>query len=267
MSDETAQQPVVLLDDLRHALERDEFYLVYQPEIDLQSGRFSGVEALIRWRHPSLGVIQPATFLPLLETSGLIVDVGRWALISACYQGAEWHDKGYRFSVAVNASLEQLLAPGFTLDVVEALDISRLDPSYLTLELSSHDVDSAPARSVLARLRDLGVLLALDDVTPQFPTLDTLEALGLSIVKLDRRYVAGVAQNPDAVGELEEYLGTARRLGLHVIATGVEDDGQRELLRAARVDVGQGFHFARPYDVNDIDRFLEDFALFSGRPL
>ncbi len=255
-----------LSSDLSRALAADEFYLVYQPEIDLHTNGFAGVEALIRWRHHSHGVVSPDQFIPLLEASGQIVDVGRWALETACYQGAEWHTKGYRFPVSVNTAIQQLRDPTFVVDVNRVLRASRLDPAHLTLEFSYAALGDEYVLANLAMIHERGVRLAIDDFSPGHPNFDSLATLPIDIVKLDRSFVA---ENFTTKGAsiIHQVVRDARALDLRVIASGVEDASQRDQLREDQVDVGQGFHFARPYEVEEIDRFLEDFALFSGRPL
>ena len=252
--------------DLERALDADEFYLVYQPEIDLHTNGFAGVEALIRWRHATSGVVNPAQFIPLLEASGDIVAVGRWALETACYQGAEWHAKGYRFPVAVNTSTQQLREATFVDDIARTVHASRLDPAHLTLEFSYCVLEDADVLTNLRRISERGVRLAIDDFAPGRPDFAALATLPIDIVKLDRTFVA---QNsgPEGASVIHQLVHDARALNLRVIASGVEDASQRDQLREEHVDVGQGFHFARPYGVEEIDRFLEDFALFSGRPL
>lgn len=265
----TNQSPddAALEQDLHQALDADEFYLVYQPEIDLHTDAFAGVEALIRWRHVTRGVVNPADFVPLLEASGDIVEVGRWALETACYQGAEWHAKGYRFPVAVNTSILQLRLERFVEDVARALRASRFEPSHLTLEFSHQALVDADVLGVLNHLHELGVRLAIDDVAPGQPHVADLVGLPVDIVKLDRGFVAANASSVAGATTIHRLVRDARELHLRVIASGVEHAFQREQLRDDEVDVGQGFHFARPYEVREIDRFLEDFALFSGRPL
>ncbi|NNN09309.1 MAG: EAL domain-containing protein [Acidimicrobiaceae bacterium] len=252
--------------DLENALAADEFYLVYQPEIDLHTNGFAGVEVLIRWRHATRGVVNPDQFIPLLEASGAIVSVGRWALETACYQGAEWHAKGYRFAVAVNTSSQQLRDPNFVTDVNRVLRASRLDPAHLTLEFSYAALEDSTVQENLSRIHDRGVRLAIDDFAPGRPDWSALATLPIDIVKLERAFVA---ENSPTNGAslIQQVVRDARALNLRVMASGVEDASQLDQLRHEQVDVGQGFHFARPYEVAEIDRFLEDFALFSGRPL
>ena len=265
MTDQSPLEPTLLVDVAR-AQRAEEFHLVYQPEIDLHTGGFAGVEALIRWHHPIRGLLSPAEFIPGLEESGGILNVGRWALETACFQGAEWFAKGYRFPVAVNISPQQLTDSSFVDDVARALRASRLDPTHLTLEFSFASLDEESALAHLREIHGSGVRLAIDDFAPGRPDFATLATLPIDIVKLDRDYVANNSAG-DGDSSIHQLVHDARELNLRVIAGGVEDATQRDQLRDEEVDIGQGFHFARPYEVEEIDRFLEDFALFSGRPL
>ena len=253
--------------DLTDALADEEFYLVYQPEIDLHTGGFAGVEALIRWRHSTRGVVSPAEFIPLLEASGDIVEVGRWALETSCYQGAEWHAKGYRFPVSVNTALQQLHRPSFVGEVDRALRASRFDAAHLTLEFSHRALGDPDTLTTLTALHRRGVRLAIDNFSPGHPDFSELAAVPVDIVKLDLDFVAENADSAAGAAVIQQLVHDARSLTLRVIASGVEDASQRDHLRDEQVDVGQGFHFARPFEAEEIDRFLEDYALFSGRPL
>jgi EAL domain-containing protein (putative c-di-GMP-specific phosphodiesterase class I) len=253
--------------DLAAALAADEFSLMYQPEIDLHTSGFAGVEALLRWSHATRGVVQPGDFLPLLEASGDIIAVGRWALRTACYQGAEWHAKGYRFPVAVNVSVQQLRHSDVVEDVMDCLRSSRFDPAHLTLEFSHHALSEPVVLEHLTSLHEHGVRLAIDDVSPGRPDFTELARLPIDILKLDRHFVATNANSLHGASAINQLVRDAQGLNLRVIASGIEDASQRDQLREDHVDVGQGFHFAQPYEVQEIDQFLEDFALFSGRPL
>ena len=260
-------QDEALAIDLARALDADEFYLVYQPEIDLHTNGFAGVEALIRWRHPTRGVVSPRQFIPLLEASGHIVEVGRWTLETACYQGAEWRAKGYRFPVSVNTSKQQLREPTFVADVIRFVRASRLDPAHLTLEFSYATLIGEDVLANLVEIRRQGVRVAIDDFAPDQPDLGTLATLPVDIVKLDRAFVARSTNTTSEDSLIHQLVRDARALHLRVVASGVEEAYQRDQMRDEQVDIGQGFHFARPYEIDEMDRFLEDFALFSGRPL
>ncbi len=249
--------------DLARALVANQFFLVYQPMIDLRTNAFAGVEALIRWRHPERGVIGPSEFLADLESTGQIVSVGRWALATACHQGAEWHARGYRFRVSVNISFEQLRRDEFVDDVAVALASSRLDPDDLVLEISR----SSLAERNFSRLRSLGVHVAIDDFRPDIVSLDEIEILPVDVIKLDRSFIANLTETKGAPALVHSMVSFARKRGIQVIASGIEDAGQLRSLQLEEVSAGQGFIFSEPHEAADIDRLLRDFSIFSGRPL
>jgi c-di-GMP phosphodiesterase len=255
-----------LLSDLSTALENDQFFLVYQPEIDLHTNAFAGVEALLRWRHPIHGVVSPDTFVPALEAQGLIVAVGSWALSTACAQGSEWHDKGYRFSVSLNISPLQFEWPTFVTQVEEALDSSRFPASLLVLEFAQSTL-SPQHGDQLAALKHLGVRIAIDDFEPGLSQLSDLATTPIDIVKLDRQFIASMSQSDAAAGLVHSLVEAAKRMRLQIVASGIEDDDQRRRLQLEDVAIGQGFHFSKPHEAVEIDRYLEDFSIFSGKPL
>jgi EAL domain-containing protein (putative c-di-GMP-specific phosphodiesterase class I) len=255
--------------DLVQALARDQFFLVYQPTIDLQSNAFAGVEALIRWRHPQRGDLSPDLFINELESSGEMLSVGRWTLRTACSQGALWHDRGYRFAVSVNVSPKQFESEQFVRDVADALNQSRFDPDLLVLEFSQATLlnDPATVSPRLEELKSLGVRLAVDDFEPGASQLDELEKFAIDIVKLNRAFVAQISSSPDASALVHALVQLGESRHLQIIASGVEDSEQRERLRNENVHVGQGYLFSKPHEAEEIDRYLEDFAIFSGKPL
>jgi EAL domain-containing protein (putative c-di-GMP-specific phosphodiesterase class I) len=255
--------------ELASASATDQFFLVYQPTIDLQTNAFAGVEALIRWRHPERGVVNPEVFIPELEASGQIVAVGRWALSTACAQGAIWHDRGYRFAVSVNISVKQLEASGFVDDVANALSTSRFDPSLLVLEASQEALlaDEVVTMERLTELKALGVKLAVDDFAPGETPLADLAKFPIDIVKLDKNFISGITNSPEAAALIHTLVQLAKALSVQIIASGIEDAEQRKRLAIEEVNIGQGFHFSKPHEAQEIDRYLEDFAIFSGKPL
>lgn len=258
----------VVATDLAGALDRHEFFLVYQPEIDLRTNGFAGVESLIRWRHPSAGVIAPSHFVNELETTGLIVAVGRWALETACTQGAQWHSRGYRFAVSVNISDRQFARPQFIDDIEEVLRSSRFVSSLLVLEFAQRILlEQADAHQRLEALREMGVRIAVDDFVPSERRLGDVESLPIDIVKLDRQFVASLRDAPDAVAQVHDLVGIAKTEHVQIVASGIEDAEQRRWLQLEDVSVGQGYLFSQPHEADEIDQFLEDFSIFSGKPL
>jgi len=252
--------------ELTEALEGEQFFLMYQPEIDLHSNAFVGVEALIRWRHPSRGVLSPDAFVPELEASGLILSVGRWALATACAQGAEWHDKGFRFTVSVNISAKQFAWEGFVDEVEDVLTSSRFPAGHLVLEFSQGTLEGNSSERLNA-LTDLGVRLSVDDFEPGASLLSKIENLPISVVKLDRHFVATLAESSNGTELVHSLVELAKKSKLQIVASGIEDAEQRQRLQLEEVGVGQGFLFSRPHEAAEIDHYLEDFSIFSGKPL
>jgi EAL domain-containing protein (putative c-di-GMP-specific phosphodiesterase class I) len=266
---EASASEAVLIPELARALAEHQYFLLYQPTMDLQNGAFVGVEALLRWRHPVDGVVPPDRFLPALERSGAIVEVGAWVVGEACRQGAEWHARGSRMSVSVNVSRRQLQDPDLPRTVERALDATGFDAGHLVLELSEQFLaeQAGAARDQLDRLRALGVRIAVDDFGARIGSASVLRGLPVDIVKIDRSVVAAMSRSPEDAARVHELVQVGKSLGIRTIAQGIEDDDQRLALQVEDVDVGQGFLFSVPHDAEEIDRFLEDFAIFSGEPI
>jgi diguanylate cyclase (GGDEF)-like protein len=248
--------------ELHTALESNQFFLLYQPTFDLSAGAFTGVEALLRWRHPTKGVILPDYFIPSLEASGLIVPVGRWVLEEACRQGAAWQGQGHHVTVSINVSAKQLDRDQIITDVSNALTDSGFDPALCVLELTEttlmHNVDDTVARLTL--LKALGIRLAIDDFGTGYSSLAYLRQFPIDVLKIDRSFVSGITDTSEAGALVHAMVQLGKALGLETIAEGVENDEQRAKLTAENVDTGQGFLFARPLDVEAVSRLLEDSA-------
>ncbi|MGP0107416.1 MAG: EAL domain-containing protein [Acidimicrobiales bacterium] len=248
--------------DLHGALEAGQFFLLYQPTVDLSTGAVTGVEALLRWRHPERGVVRPDDFIPALESSGLIARVGRWVLQDACRQGATWHCQGHRFTVAVNISAVQLERDRIIDDVHGALTASGFDPGMLTLELTEtalmDDVRATLVR--LELLKAVGVRIAVDDFGTGYSSLAYLRQFPIDVLKIDQSFVSGIAISSESAAIVHTLVQLGKLLGLETIAEGIENNDQVKRLRAEGVDTGQGFLFAGPLDVEAVDRLLKDSA-------
>lgn len=247
--------------DLNAGLERHQFFLLYQPTINLGTGAFSGVEALLRWRHPVRGVVLPEEFLSILESSGLIVPVGNWVLEEACRQGAAWRAQGHVFSISVNVSTKQLEHDRFIQDVAEILKKSGMEPGSLILEIAEsslmREVDVVIAR--LKALKDLGVHLAVDNFGTWYSSLSYLRQFPIDILKIDRSFVSGILDTKEAAALVHTLVELGRALGLETVAEGVENHEQRRLLMDENVDTAQGFFFAQPLDVAGVDQLLREW--------
>jgi EAL domain-containing protein (putative c-di-GMP-specific phosphodiesterase class I) len=244
--------------DLHAALKNGEFFVLYQPTVDLATGVLTGVEALIRWQHPQRGVVGPEDFIPALESSGLIIPVGQWVLEQACRQGATWHRAGHCLTVSVNVSAVQLERDRIIDDVNRVLGASGLDPAALILELTETalmiDVQATLVR--LKRLKTFGVGIAIDDFGTGYSSLAYLRQFPIDVLKIDQSFVAGIAESSESVAIVHTLVQLGKVLGLTIIAEGIETDDQLERLKAEGVDVGQGFLFGRPLDVGRVDQLL-----------
>ncbi len=247
--DSDARRQLLMETGLRHAVERGELLLDYQPQFDINTGCPVGVEALLRWNHPELGLIQPASFIPVAEGSGLIVPVGAWVLRAACAQARAWDDAGLPpLRMAVNVSARQFFADGFKSEVKQALKASGIAPERLELELTESMLvrNAAGAVEILHSLKALGIRLSIDDFGTGYSGLSYLVDLPIDTLKIDQSFVRRLGENPrygavvTAIGEL------ARGLDLKVIAEGVETLEQLEFLRRVCCDEVQGYLLARP---------------------
>ena len=252
--------------DLRGALESGQFFLLYQPTVDLSTLEITGVEALIRWRHPTRGVVSPIEFIPVLEESGSIVEVGRWVLRQACTQAAVWQQRGHSLSMSVNVSARQLESDGLIDDVREALETSALRPNLLTLEITEttlmRDADKTADR--LEHLRGLGVRIAIDDFGTGYCSLSYLRRFPIDVLKIDRSFVSGLSESEDARALVRTLVRLGKDLGLRTLAEGIEDDEQLAELRKEHCEAGQGFLFARPLDPSALDDLLESHRLLAA---
>ncbi|CAG1017091.1 putative signaling protein [Burkholderiaceae bacterium] len=257
-----ARQRMRLDADLRLALERDELHLVYQPIIDLKQRRMVGVEALLRWRHPELGLVMPGEFIALAERSGIIVDIGQWVLHTACRQVKAWADSGHPgFYVAVNVSARQIRR-GLRGQIDSALASSGADPRSLEIEITEHsmveDIQSNVAQ--LALLSALGVGVAVDDFGTGLSSLAYLKRLPINKLKIDRTFVKDVPSEGDDGAIALAIVSMSRSLGLTVVAEGVETEAQQDFFSRHGCDCAQGFLYSRPVEPEAIAELLQRHA-------
>jgi diguanylate cyclase (GGDEF)-like protein len=244
--------------DLAGALEADQLFLVYQPIFDLCTERPTGVEALLRWRHPVRGIIPPDVFIPIAEQNGLIVAIGRWVLHQACHQAARWHAQGHPLAIAVNVSGRQLDNDELIDDVQHALDAAGLDASALTIEITEtalmKDPDAAAGR--LRTLKALGVRVAIDDFGTGYSSLSYLRQFPVDAIKIDRAFINTISTSKESTALIHTLVQLGKTLGLQTLGEGIEDPTQLEHLQAEQCDQGQGFLYAKPLDPDQIDEFL-----------
>jgi EAL domain-containing protein (putative c-di-GMP-specific phosphodiesterase class I) len=237
--------------DLRHAVERAQLRLYYQPEISLADGRAFAVEALLRWEHPQRGLLLPTEFIGLAEETGLIVPIGEWIIGEACRALARWRRDGVvdgDLWVSVNLSPRQLGARGLPDAVADALETSKLPARCLCLEVTETSVAQDPvgADAILGELKALGVKIALDDFGTGYSSLSALSRYPLDTVKLDRSFIQHAQADPTSARMIAAILGLVSAADLHAVVEGVEDERQLGLLRDSGCESAQGFLFARP---------------------
>lgn len=257
----SATERLSFAEDLRRALANDEFVLHYQPQIDLETGRIFAVEALVRWQHPVLGMLQPGDFIPLAEETGLIVPIGRWVLETACVQNARWQEDGMvPITVSVNVSARQFADKDLVEHVKAALEKSGLGARYLDIELTESMIMQDLHRGIttMKELEALGTKLSIDDFGTGYSSLSALKSFPINRLKIDQSFIKGLSSGEDddrAIAAAVISLG--QKLKLRVIAEGVETEQQLAFLRQNGCDEVQGFHFSKPIKPDDLANLLE----------
>jgi EAL domain-containing protein (putative c-di-GMP-specific phosphodiesterase class I) len=244
---------------LRAAIEKQEMTLHYQPCLELATGRIVGVEALLRWRRPELGLVMPKDFIALADFTGVILSMGPWVLETACAQLKAWHKRGSRnLWMAVNLSSYELQQEDLVTHVERALDRSGLEPAFLHLEIPEGYAMQNLDRAVetLRALRAIGVSLSIDGFGAGFSSLAHLRRLPIDRLKVDLAFVRGATTDPDDASVVTAVIAVAHSLEMRVVAQGVEDEGQVALLRALRCDEVQGFLWSAPVAAAECERLL-----------
>ncbi len=271
---------MALENDLRHALERNELLLFYQPQTDLNSGRVVAAEALLRWQHPKRGLILPAEFIPFAERSGLILPIGEWVLRAACSSMQRWHDAGAPpLRVAVNLSVQQFLQPSLIQTVTAALAESGLPARFLELEITESCLMPVSERAAgssanayrsallhdkaietLRMLKQLGVQIAVDDFGTGYTNLGYLKKLPLDSLKIDQSFIRNLATDHNDAAIVRAIIAMAASLGLHLIAEGVETEEQLQLLHQYQCTLAQGHLLGQPVSAEAFARLLQNAA-------
>jgi diguanylate cyclase (GGDEF)-like protein len=246
---------LTLENSLRLALDKKELFLMYQPQIDITTGKVVGLEALLRWQHPELGLVPPDRFIRIAENSGVILPIGEWVLRTACSQARKWQEEGLLdATIAVNVSAIQFRQEGFCELIRSVLDETGLSAQYLELELteslllSNADVTFA----VLKDLKATGLKLAIDDFGTGYSSLSYLKHFPVTKLKIDRSFIRDVAVNPDDAAIATAIISMAKSLHLKVIAEGVENEAQMTFLRTHQCDEIQGYYFSKPLTVDQV---------------
>jgi len=247
-------------ESLRRALERNEFALHYQPKIDLMSGRITGAEALIRWTHPTRGLIPPVQFIPVAEESGLILPIGKWVVREACQQAQAWLSAGLSLgTIAVNISALQFRAEDFLEGVFSVLEETGLPAKHLEVELTESVLmkHAESAEAILKALRAQGVQVAVDDFGTGYSSLSYLRKFPIDTLKIDQSFIRQISSKTDETTLLTAVIQMGRSLNLHVVAEGVETEEELEFLQAEQCDEAQGYYFSRPVPPQQFARLLE----------
>ncbi len=250
-----------LEDQLTQAVAHKEFFLVYQPQLDLASEKLVAVEALLRWRHPEKGILLPQDFVPLAEETGLIVSIGEWVLRTACKQNKAWQNSGInKIKVAVSISSQQLLLPNFSEVVSNILTETALEPEYLELELAENVVvNNGEVVNIVKKLKTLGVKIVIGDFGTSYSNLSYLQKIPLDSLKIDRSFIQQISHADDNEVIVRAIITMARSLSLDVLAEGVETQNQLEFLQ--KNDNGhhvQGFYFGKPLSLDEVERLLKN---------
>jgi diguanylate cyclase (GGDEF)-like protein len=253
---------------LRQALERDELRLHYQPKVEARTGRVTGIECLLRWQHPTLGLLQPDQLVPLAEETGLIVPIGKWALRSACQQARAWAEEGLpELRIAVNLSARQFMSPTLLEDVVTTIAETGINARQIELEVTESVMMREPdeAAKLLRSLKMIGVRLTIDDFGTGYSSLAYLKRLPIDCVKIDASFVRGLPVDASDVAITETVIAMSRGLGLRVVAEGVENRDQMRFLEARGCDEMQGFFFARPLTADKLAAYLRQEPVEDAR--
>jgi diguanylate cyclase (GGDEF)-like protein len=251
---------IALVNELHKAIENREFYLVYQPIINLVSGKIIGVEALIRWRHPEKGVISPLDFIPIAEETGLIHSIGTWVLKTALLQKRDWEDKGLsNIKMSVNVSGKSLIQEGFVNEVRNIISDLRLNSSEVQIEITESVLIEKMKQSqkVLEDLSEMGIQIALDDFGTGYSSLTYLKNLPIDVVKLDGNFVKGIITQEEDSVIVESVIKLTHDLNLTLVAEGIETEEQLKLLKNNCCDYGQGYYFSKPLEKDMVEIMMK----------
>jgi EAL domain-containing protein (putative c-di-GMP-specific phosphodiesterase class I) len=254
-----AQDRMRLEMDLADTLDANQLFLAYQPIVDLKDEQVVAVEALLRWQHPTRGLIQPDLFIPIAESTGLIIPIGRWVLQQACIQCAAWNDKGHSLRISVNVSARQFERSEFVEEVRAALAESGLEPTKLTLEITETVLMHRPVvtAQLITELKAMGLSIAIDDFGTGYSSLGYLRQFSIDSLKIDRSFVTGLALSSEANGLTHTLIQLGKTLGMQTVAEGVEQHDQLDQLQREGFDLVQGFLFARPLTPEAVEQYLE----------
>ncbi len=241
--------------NLRQALNKEEFIIYYQPQVDANSGKMTGMEALIRWQHPTMGLITPEKFISLAEETGIIVEIDRWVMKTAMQQIYAWHQEGLEPGVlALNLSMRELRNDNFIEILQKCIRVTYFKPEWLELEIAEGQVMEKPEESIirLQQISDMGVEIAIDDFGTGYSSLAYLKRLPVDKLKIDQSFVRGIPEDKEDVSIVKAIIALAKSLHLDLIAEGVETNAQKEFLRKNGCKHIQGYYYGEPMPAEDI---------------
>jgi EAL domain-containing protein (putative c-di-GMP-specific phosphodiesterase class I) len=249
-----------LHNDLQRALQRKEFVLYYQPQIDLSTNEVIGIEALLRWKHPEHGLISPFKFIPIAEETGAIIQIGKWVLATVCEQIKEWNQLGYKpIIVAINISMKEFQNANFVDTVISCIQEFGVDARYIELEITESVAmfDVGYVISTLKRLRNFGLRISIDDFGTGFSSLSVLKSLPIDQLKIDRSFIKDINTDERDLAIVETFITLAKKLNLSVVAEGVETEIQKEFLLKSNCDYMQGYLVSYPVPGDQIIGYLK----------
>jgi diguanylate cyclase (GGDEF)-like protein len=246
--------------ELRHAIQNDEFFLCYQPQLNLETNVISGVEALIRWNHPKYGLMLPIDFIPFAEETGLIIPIGEWVLRTACKQNKAWQDQGYpKIYIAVNVANQQFRQPNFVSFIKSILEETGLEPQYLEIELTENIIiGNIDEINKIEEIKNYGIRIALDDFGTGTNTLNYLRKIPVDRLKIDQSFVHNIGQNRNDDVLIRAIISMANSLDLEVVAEGVETSTHLNFLKQQECQQAQGYYFSKPLIKEDIERYFKE---------
>ena len=250
---------ILMENELRKAIEQEHFQIYYQPKMDIKTGTLTGMEALVRWMHPELGIIPPNRFIPIAEESGMIIPLGEWILKEACKQNKRWHDQGYELKVSVNLSVRQIYQKDL-LDMIKVtLEETQLEPEWLELEITeSIFVKMDEATVVLQQIREIGIQISIDDFGTGYSSFSYIKSLPVDTIKIDASFIRDVHHNQESQAIVKAIVTIADSLNMKVVAEGIELNDQVAALQENGCGHGQGYLFSRPLATADFEQFLRN---------
>jgi diguanylate cyclase (GGDEF)-like protein len=257
-SEESVSRKIKLENSLRKAIQNNELFLHYQPQVNLQTGKIKGVEALLRWNHPELGIISPFEFIPIAEETGMIVHIGKWVLQTACKQIKEWQRAGLPIvAVAVNVSPRQLQDVEFINTVQDVLEETKLEPQFLDLEITESLMQNLKhSLAMLSDLKKIGVKLSIDDFGTGFSSLNVLKSLPIDCIKIDQSFVRDISVDSNTAAIVKTIIHMGNNLNFDLIAEGIESPDQVSFLVENGCQLGQGYAYSRPVPAEEIEKVL-----------